>query len=635
MALFGSSKPTIERSTVSPTIVRTQNIVKEIKKIAIEHNVDVNSLDFNLLKIFTYIRINNDSLDTQWKHITNDELEDLDRVEALLNPHFEIKQTYEIEIFSHKTTHNTFADFKFTIGVNASKCKVYMSISKGSKLEKSMNLNENLVNLVNKKKVRAGILVNIFDEMLHKVILKLSAEIEARGSLVFEKKEILLIAEGIEPIPTQNDELILHYENSNNEIKEHEKIDYASRGFIKSVKKDELLIEYIKPIKGTAGRNCRGESTLPDEPIVAHKIKFRVDETISEEEDSRSVKYIARENGYVAFKDNIYSIKKEMGVNEISFRTTGNILSGIDSNVSLSINETDGDKDAIGSGMKVEVSEIDIDRNIGSNAHVVALKARVGGQTHKTSFIKADELDINIHKGNAQGKEVHIVRLEHGEVEGDNVYITKAIGGIIRAKDIYIEVCDSNIQAIATRYIEIKKLQGSENSFVIDLLLKKNIQKSLNDNRETISELESSLKSINSEIQRLEEHIRRGRPAFLDIKKRLIHYKKNGVKLPTSFVQKYKSFIKLQDDLEERKKEYSTQNDQLLLQTTRTSSLQDDILDARIVNRDKWVGYNEIKFKLIDPPIELIHKPAEGSTEMIFGLVQNTEGEYTIKAMAE
>lgn len=63
--------------------------------------------------------------------------------------------------------------------------------------------------------------------------------------------------------------------------------------------------------------------------------------------------------------------------------------------------------------------------------------------------------------------------------------------------------------------------------------------------------------------------------------------------------------------------------------------MQDDILDARIVNRDKWVGYNEIKFKLIDPPIELIHKPAEGSKEMIFGLVQNAEGEYTIKAMAE
>jgi len=47
------------------------------------------------------------------------------------------------------------------------------------------------------------------------------------------------------------------------------------------------------------------------------------------------------------------------------------------------------------------------------------------------------------------------------------------------------------------------------------------------------------------------------------------------------------------------------------------------------------MGYNEIKFKLVDPPIELVYKPMEGSREHIFGLVELDEGEYAIRPMSE
>jgi hypothetical protein len=58
-------------------------------------------------------------------------------------------------------------------------------------------------------------------------------------------------------------------------------------------------------------------------------------------------------------------------------------------------------------------------------------------------------------------------------------------------------------------------------------------------------------------------------------------------------------------------------------------------LDARIINRDKWIGYNEIKFKLVDPPVELVYKPMEGSKEQVFWLVELEEGEYVIRPMSE
>jgi hypothetical protein len=66
-----------------------------------------------------------------------------------------------------------------------------------------------------------------------------------------------------------------------------------------------------------------------------------------------------------------------------------------------------------------------------------------------------------------------------------------------------------------------------------------------------------------------------------------------------------------------------------------TVSFQDNILDARVINRDDWLGYNEIRFKLVDPPIELVYKPEEGSSERAFGLVELNDGTFEIQAMEE
>ena len=160
-------------------------------------------------------------------------------------------------------------------------------------------------------------------------------------------------------------------------------------------------------------------------------------------------------------------------------------------------------------------------------------------------------------------------------------------------------------------------------------------QKGLDSNQDAIDKLKKEVKELVKEIKAHKISIKEGTPAFLEIKKRLVHYKKSGVKLPASFVKKYQQFIKTQDMLKELQKEYEVKYDQLNLYTTRTASFQDNILDARIINRDRWVGYNEVKFKLVEPPIELVYKPAEGSTKMIFGLVDLGEGEFEIQAVDE
>jgi hypothetical protein len=635
MALFGSDKKTTKLLRVRPTVVRTQNVAKELFKIAKSYDVKPETLDFNLLAVQSYIRIREGDDEAEWEEVPNEALNDFKEESQLLNPNFQIKQLYEIEIYSKVTdATNQCSAMKTAVGANATKCKVYLSISAGSSVSYFSQFEHEFFTMILKKKIRAGILIYIFDEMVERLVKMLTAKVRVEEKVDFLQNETHLIAEGSEPTATRNDTLILHYEDKE-EIDENAKIDYAARGFIQSVKEGDLLIEYVKAKPGNPGRNCRGEFMQPTEPVIKFKPTFKCDNRIKIEEDDDAIKYYAKENGYIAFNNNTYTIKTDVDIEEISFKTTGSIASGVDSDVNISVREADAIKDAIGTGMSVEVTEIEIDGNVGSNAKVMAKKASIGGQTHKTAMVRADELSINVHKGKAYGKHIRVERLEHGEIDGDEVEITQALGGNIRAKEITISSCASHVKATASRFIEIKRLIGSENIFTIDPLLKKNDLVEISEHKEKIKKLEHEIRDTKVELKKYATLIKEGTSSFIEIKKRLMHYKKNGVKMPQSFVKKYKDFQVMQEKYKVLKTNYEILQDQLNLLTTRTASFQDNILDARIINRDSWKGYNEIKFKLVDPPMELVYKPMQGSQEHIFALKQISEDEYAIRPVSE
>jgi len=635
MALFGSEKNQVLRTNkVRTTVVRTKNVVVELQKIAKSYEVSMETLDFNILEIQTYTRSNDGTKETEWELLPADELYQLDEELALLNPLFQIKQMYEVEIFS-KSPDDPYKDFKLAIGANATKCKIYLSILAKSQVQYNKHFEQEFEIMLQKKKLRAGILLNVFDEMMPDVISRITAHVRVEQNVTYKKNETILIAQGYEPTLTVDDALILHYDKKQKDIDEKTKIDYATRGFIQDVQKGELLIEYIKPQKGKAGRDCRGKYIGPTEPKVKNEPKFGVDDTIKVVETEISIQYIANENGYIALEKNIYLIKTDVDIGEISFKTTGSIITGIDSDVSINVAEKDVLKEAIGTGMVVEVSEIDIDGNVGPNAKVRALKASVGGQTHKTATITADKLDINVHKGKAYGKNIHITRLEHGEVDGDIVNITQALGGKIRAKEITLEVCASHVEVIASRRIEIHKLLGSENIFIIDPTLESAKQEGVSETNKEIAQLKKDIAYLSKELQKLTQLIKDGTASFIDVKKRLANYKKKGIKMPASFVAQYKQFQDMQANYKELQAENKLKEEKLILLTTKRASFQESILDARIINRDRWIGFNEIRFNLIDPKMELVYKPQEGSSEKIFGVVEIEEGEYAIQALKE
>ncbi|MFY9142510.1 flagellar assembly protein A [Sulfuricurvum sp.] len=617
---------------IKPFVVRTSNVAKELLQASANYKIPVQSLDFQLLDTQTFSKTASEGTAVDWIELSSDEVKELNE-EHFLNPKFELKQVHEVEIFSITESH-PLDTIEMSIGGNSSLCKIYLTIKPGSVANYYDTFQEDFIHLVNKKKLRANLMIGLFDASMLQNIDELLAKIRIQGTYRFESQERYLIAQGYEPVETVNDKLILHYEAKRQNMDEHGRVDYAKRGYVMSAVKDELLIEYIKPKKGENGRNCRGEFIIPKEPVVKFEPTFGTGENIAIVDTPKSIEYRAAVGGYVTFEGGIYNISTEVEVTEISFKTTGSIDTQLDADVSINVKEKDALKDAIGMGMEVTVNIINIDGNIGPNAKVTAKKATVEGQVHQSAVISADDLTINIHKGTAYGKEVHIARLEHGIVEADKVTVTQATGGKIRAREIVIEMLGSHVKMTASHRIEIQKFQGSENQFIIDPMIDES-RENLEEHSGQMVHVKESIRDIKKELEGYEQTLRENAPGMEDLKRKLAHYKSNGIKMPVAFVQKYQQHQQFKEKLEALRNELKTKEDQYAWLSEKHTALQNEIFDARIINHDRWRNHNEIIFKLINPEIDVFYVPAHNSEEKILGLYEDEDGEFSIKVLTQ
>lgn len=615
---------------MKPIIVRTGNVAKELLQTASNTKIPVQSLDFKLIETQTFSRVGVENGVEDWVELTNDEVKDITE-EHFLNPKFELKQTYEIEIFPISEP-GPMDSIDISIGGNSTLCKIYLTIKAGSVARYYDTFEQDFLILVNKKKLRANLMIGLFDSVMVQNLSELIAKIQVAKEYRFEVQERYLIAQSYEPVPTVNDKLVLHFEEKRQNQDEKGRIDYAKRGYLLSAVENELLIEYVKPKIGGDGRNCRGEFIAAKEPIVRYEPTFTTGEKITVIDTPNTIEYRAKAGGYVTYEGGMYDIRTEMDVTEISFKTTGSIDSQMDADVSINVKEKDPFKDAIGIGMEVTVNVINVEGNVGANAKVTAKKASIDGQVHQSAVITADELNINIHKGEAYGKNVHINRLEQGSVEGDKVTVVQATGGKIWAKNIVVETLGSHVKMTASHTIEIQSLRGGENQFVIDPLLNES-RESLADQTQQIKKAKIAIHSIRQELEGYEKTDIENGPAMEELKRKLAQYKNNGITLPAAFVQKYRQFQDFKQKLESLRNELKEKEDQLAHLSSSLVALQSDIYDARIINHDRWKNHNEIIFKLIDPDIEVVYVPTENSEERMLGLHQDEDGVFSIRAL--
>lgn len=572
---------------------------KELTIIAKNKQIALSLLDFEILNINLYTR---SSKKEQFVIADDEFIENIrHKEEFILNPDIELQEKYDIKVFNILNQKNSLS---LILTANKSLSVIEATIKKESIIIIDEVLETKLFNELLKAKIRHGLLLSIYYDELKNETIELAKKIRANRGLKEEYK--ITLCKYFEPQHVVDARLIYRYKEK---IKSIGKRDFSKRDFAIGVNSGEIIISYIKPKKGTKGRNCKGEFIPEIDPKVEKGVDFSIDNTIKAVENSDTIDYIAQKSGYVAFENNCYSIKNELEVKELNFRDTGSLVFDKESGIKIRVKGGDPLKESVGENIKVVATEIEIDGNIGQSSTLEAKEITINGQTHASSIISGNEVKINVHKGKLKAKKVSINRLENGEVEAEEVEIETAIGGVIRGKEILIKQLHSIAHIYFSDILEIYSFLGSENRIFATPIAISDISKESQELEEFIKHTEEKIKKDELELAKKSELIHSNISTINELKNKIIAFKSKNQKPPEAISTKLRDFLLVIKHIDDLKKELKETKEKLNSAKKRLLEINNSIFEAKIRVKAKWIGFNEIKFCFLEPPIELIYNP--------------------------
>ena len=600
----------MEKELVS-SIVVTLDVANDLKKIAEKHGISPNAIDIAIRSITTQVKVEPDG---DFKPLKSSELSNLNDVEYLANPHLEIIQEYDVEF---KPQDKKSLNLKMGVGFNPSKTKMIVKVAQGSSVSNLDGLYDKIMAEINKIKLKKNILVGLWDEGQQGGAKELVEIFRKNLTLQEDYRIVAVNIDGFsEPV---HDKLINHYELSKiEEDKENNvKVDHFNKGFILGVDSDILLFEYIKPVNGTAGVDCFGHHLEGVEASVENAPAFSPTQNIRVEENEKSIKYYSKTKGFLSFDDGQLDIQDSIDLSKIDIKTTGHIRAGLETGISLNLSETDPMKDAVGIGLEIEVTNLNIKGNVARGTKLSSITLNIDGQTHQDSVINAEQATIKIHKGNLHAIVANIDRLENGYVEADEVIIGEALGGEVRANTIRVSNLKKNARLISNNIIEIDNVTGDDNVLILSPIAREADEAIYLEDKKRFAKIEDQLKylrSTNNEI--IEEH-RQEKAHFDDIVNKLKVYKEKGQPYPKLLTVEYK---KLKQNLEEYaaknqgnndlKDEYKQIKDSII-------EKEKNIVNAKVIKDGPWGSYyTKILFKLIKTDDEIEYIPRNSDTEI-------------------
>lgn len=614
----------VETTEFKSIIVDTTNVLKELKNVAASNHIKASELSFKILKVTTYY-----TDEKSENNLVSEEEAKLFLDDAfLLNPALKITQHYRVEIFKIDMHHDIHDLPQINLSANKNLTKVVAMVGKSHDVKYSPKLEESIIEDIQTKKIRAGVLLGIRDQNMYKEVKKLVASIRVNG--IIDQNQTFVVCQGVDDIPSVNDDLIYHYKKKVNAKSADGKVDYSKRGFVLAVEKDECIIEYIKPQMGTPGRNCRGQFIPVKEPRKSNDTPIVITANIVKKENETSVKYIANRGGYVNIDKGTFDIQDQMEINEISFRSTGSIDANVTSNIKINIKEKDILKDAIGAGMSVETTELIVQGNIGSGAKIKAKMVEIGGQTHQSAYIEADKVTIAVHRGEVNGQEISIDRLEGGRVIGDKVYIKQMIGGEVVGRVIKVDNLLSNARITASEIIEITELKGSSNKLLIDPSVTKEFIAQIEEINKKILKLEEELKAYPRQLSVKKDLIEKNKPMAEMVKAKILELKQSNVEPPITLYAKIKDFQEKVMEYNALLQAFKDKKETLHELQRELTAVQTKVFSAKIINHSAWKEYNEVRFHLISPPKDITYNPKEREIIREITLKDMGNGEYRI-----
>ena len=464
-------------NNIKNKIIRTKNIKNTLQEYALANFTPLNECDFILQDVSTFIK---NSSDKEFKLFNQDFNKLYEEKERILNEHVEIEQLYTIKVET---------DIKKTISL-----KYHIDYAEHATHPKIIILPDSiipyqqyrakqifhiLVDEINKIKVLNGVVINIFDEEMIKHLKVFTKYIYENK---FTKRVRIPLFAGIEPKMTRASKLVFWY-------KEKE----TGKQVIE-IDKDEILVEYKKPIYGKNGFNAHGQIVDNNNEYNSNDLKSKIDnKTISIIETENKKLYKSKIKGYLHIVNNTIFINNQIKLSNIS-RNETQLAYEEENNIEVHISQNDTNKDSIGEGVELVSESIYVSGHVGANSIIEATNLQVNGATHKDSTQFARFAKINRHKGLLRCHEAKIALLEGGEVHATNVDIESSLGGVIYAQNVKIGHVKSNLKIFASESISIRLVSGEDNKFII--------------NYKNIPILTSKLSLIDDDITELKEQLK-------------------------------------------------------------------------------------------------------------------------------
>ena len=150
-----------------------------------------------------------------------------------------------------------------------------------------------------------------------------------------------------------------------------------------------------------------------------------------------------------------------------------------------------------------------------------------------------------------------------------------------------------------------------------------------------LNELQTAAEKMPKELESKRNAIDENRAAAYTIKQKIDDFRANKITPPVTFIKKLREYQQLIGEYNDLLSEYRDKRNKITDLKERINDLQDGAFEAKIINRGKWREFNEIKFKLVDPPREIVYNAKEHEIAQVISLqkVEDEDGEidYVIK----
>lgn len=567
-------------ASFTPFTKTAVNVTDLLAEAAKDRLLDPKEVDFDLLGIQTLVKTPKHK---EWT-IIEEPLEKLFEEKLIKSQLLEIRQEYEIRIRPFEQS-KFLKDIQLSILTNKTKSKVVAVFKEGTVFPNVKNLAKLLRNEIYRRKLRLGLLVQHFEKTLNSTLIKLSKAV--KPGVVLKKDVRITIGESPGPLLPVDDEIILHYKK-----KQHEE-----RNLIDTIDAGDLMFEYIKPQIGKNGRGCDGKFFEVRKPKIMYD-RYKPDlSTIEIVEDDESVKYYAKREGYYKDEFGLISVSQKVAIESATFKNTGSINAGEDKDISVNIAKSNSNDDSVGSGVKIDVKELNVEGTIGASAKVKAQALSVGEQTHMKAELEAVEhAKIKLHRGKLKAKTAEIDILENGTVEADEIHVKKMLGGEVIGRHIVIEDLVSNTMVIASELIEVEKISGEHNQLIINPkkieAYHDKIESLKTEYKEKKLSVEKSLEGIAKEIAEHEEQLDR----IKTFQKRVLAATKAGKTPNKSDVLRIRLYKDNAKKLEAQSQKIALEEKELAQAQEELDKMYEADSHAKIINKSGYDGTSKVIF---------------------------------------